>query len=75
MEDARFKFGHVHMWMRRLRLADSPILQEYATFKSRAKGLTGGSERIRVGCEDLIVSRGLAVLVGWLLVGAASFPM
>ena len=36
-------------------------------FKSGAKGLTGGSERIPAGWEDLILRRGLAALVGEML--------
>ena len=35
------------------------IPPEYATFKSGAKGLTGGSERNRVGYVDVILRSGL----------------
>ncbi len=45
------------------RLLASPILQEYATFKSGAKGLKGGCERIPAGCGRVILRSGLAALV------------
>ena len=44
-----------NLWKRQLLVAVRPILQEYATFKSGAKGLTSGSERMRavMGIEFL----------------------
>ena len=54
------------------RLLARPILQEYDAFKSVAKGLTGGSERIRVGCEDLSLRSGLATLANCRLTGFCS---
>ena len=62
--------GRFHNWLGFViatvaaRLLARPILQEYATFKSVAKGLTSGSERIPVGFGKVRLKRGLAALIG-----------